>query len=139
MIIPREQPLERQSGPWVLEVWMPYTLTTQYIYTYLLFLYYYHSFFFVGRDIENCWKNFPIFTNQFHIYLLRIIWNHFLFWLSGKIKEICYDSHYCIANNSECYRGVCRCKAGFINTLDDTDCRSKMLFPKNTSISSVLK
>ena len=135
MIILREQPLEQQSGPWVLEVWMPYTLTTQYISFISVLL----SFFsFVGRDIENCGKIFPIFTNQI-IYLLRIIWNHFLFWLSGKIKEICYDSHYCIANNSECYRGVCRCKAGFIDTLDDTDCRSKMSFPQNTLISSVLK
>ncbi|XP_078339118.1 agrin-like isoform X9 [Crassostrea virginica] len=47
--------------------------------------------------------------------------------IGGKIKEICYDSHYCIANNSECYRGVCRCKAGFINTLDDTDCRKVII------------
>ncbi|XP_061162516.1 agrin-like [Saccostrea echinata] len=40
-----------------------------------------------------------------------------------KIKDICFARRDCIANNSECHMGVCRCKVGFISTLDDTDCK----------------
>ncbi|XP_034338203.1 agrin isoform X16 [Magallana gigas] len=54
----------------------------------------------------------------------------------GKIKEICYDNYYCMANNSECYRGVCRCKEGFITTLDNTDCRKVTVVTPDSKIYS---
>ncbi|XP_056008873.1 LOW QUALITY PROTEIN: agrin-like [Ostrea edulis] len=40
-----------------------------------------------------------------------------------------YDDRHCIANNSECYRGVCLCRIGFITTLDDTDCKKVLETP----------
>ncbi|KAJ8320450.1 hypothetical protein KUTeg_002037 [Tegillarca granosa] len=41
---------------------------------------------------------------------------------SGRIWGLCFGNNYCNVPNSECRTGVCRCKKGFIPTLENTHC-----------------